>query len=153
MVKLEHIPGWQKITAYYSYKQNSAKPVDVMDTLPFPVAVICLPFLYQWIVGGGDPDDWQLSRKTFLSLSTNFSLGRTKICGFCPLTLQQTTPVMSLVWWHAVWKYASTQQLASIRPPRIQDVWPTFLCGQSLPIPAKSSYKYNVMREYMICNI
>lgn len=111
-----------------------------MDTLLFLVVVICLPSLYQWIVGGGDPDDWQLSRKTFSSLSTNFSFGRTKIWGFCPLTLQQTTPVMSLVWWHAVWKWASTQQLASIRPPRMQEVWPMFLCGQSLPIPAKSSY-------------
>lgn len=39
--------GSQKITAYCSHKQNSAKPVDIMDTLPFPVAVICLPFLYQ----------------------------------------------------------------------------------------------------------
>lgn len=42
MVKLEHIRGLAN-----HKRKISDKPVDTMDTLPFPVAVICLPSLYQ----------------------------------------------------------------------------------------------------------
>ena len=137
------------MTLFKNIWYSTDLPVDNTETLLLTWSDICLPSLYQWTVGGGDPAAWQLNKNTLPSPTCTFALGLARIFGLWPFTLQQTTPVMSRVWWQAVWKWASTQQLESIRPPEIQEVWPTYLCGQSRPMPARSSYEEKIRKSFM----